>query len=106
MNYVYATVIIADADKAAAQTVYPDYFNSPASPDGTEPATNWFTSGPFDDTELQDMINNQAWPKKVYFGQDWQAALAQAGLQQVIPAPAPTPLQDPNVIDVVATEVS
>jgi len=82
MNYTFATVIIEDADKVDAQTGYPNYFNSGASADGTQ-ATHWLSSGPFADVELNDIVNDQAWSKKVYFGQDWQAALTAEGLQQV-----------------------
>ena len=89
-DYTYATVIIAAADQAAAQAEYPDYFNAGyyEATEGADPAvaTNYVTSGPFDNTELQDIINNVTWPRKVYFG-DTQAILASLNLKPVESTP-------------------
>lgn len=86
MNYTFATVIIADADKAAAQADLGDgFFNTGLSTDGTEPATHWMSSGPFDNTEMDKICNTVTWPKKIYFGQDWQSAIAAEGLQLCVP---------------------
>lgn len=84
MNYTFATVIVADADREAAQAdLGTGFFNTALSADGTEPATHWMSSGPFDNTELDRIVNSATWPRKVYFGQDWQAALAAEGLALV-----------------------
>ena len=80
MDYTYATVIIAAADQAAAQTEFPDYFNCGLSPTGEAPATNYCSSGPFSNEELDQMVNEAVWVKTIYFGMDTQAALAKAGL--------------------------
>ncbi len=86
MNYTYATVIIAAADQVSAQEQYPEYFNAGFYEDieGADPsiATNYCTSGPFDNTELQSIINDVTWPRKVYFG-DTQAILTELNLKAV-----------------------
>jgi hypothetical protein len=80
-NFTFATVIIADADKAQAQADMGDgFFTVALSADGTEPATHWMSSGPFDNTELDNAVNVYEWPKRIYFGDDWQAAIAAEGL--------------------------
>lgn len=85
-DYTYATVIIAAADQAAAQAEYPDYFHAGyyEAIEGADPtvATNYVTSGPFDNTELADIINDVTWPRKVYFG-DAQQVLAALNLKPV-----------------------
>lgn len=80
MNYTFATVAIAAADQAAAQANYPEYFNTGASETGEAPATHYVTSGPFDNVELSNMLNYEAFRKGVAFGADAQAGLAQLGL--------------------------
>ncbi len=85
MNSTQATVIIADADKAQAQADLSEYqFTVPLSASGEAPATNWMSSGWWYDSQLNDIVNVFTWPKQIYFGSDWQSAIAQAGLQ-VIP---------------------
>ena len=80
-NYTFATVIVADADKAAAQADLGDgFFVTALSADGTEPATHWMSSGPFDNEELNRICNDVAWPRRVTFGQDWQLAIEAHGL--------------------------
>ena len=85
-----ATVIVLAADQAAAQADFPDYFNAPASPDGTAPATHYLTNGYFDDNELDTICNDVLWPRKVYFG-PLDVGLQKAGLMLVHPEPEPAP---------------
>lgn len=90
MNYTYATVIISDADKAQAQADMGEgFFNTPLSATGEEPATNWMSSGPFDNTELDKICNHGegafAWPYQISFGQDWQGFVDYLGLKVVYP---------------------
>ena len=81
-NFTFATVLIAAADQAQAQADLGDgFFTTPLSATGEAPATNFMSSGPFDNSEMDKICNEVAWPKKVYFGQDWQAAVAAEGLQ-------------------------
>jgi len=83
-DYTFATVIIADADKAQAQSDLGDgFFVTGLSADGSEPATNWMSSGAFANTEMDFIVNEAAWPHKIYFGQDWQAALDAESLKLV-----------------------
>ena len=84
MNYTFATIAIAAADQAAAQEQYPDYFNTGASETGEAPATHYVTSGPFDNVELAAIMNSNDWPKRVAFGADAQAGVAQLGLVLII----------------------
>jgi len=87
-SYTFASAIIADADKAAAQADLSEYqFTAPLSPTGEAPATHWMSSGPWDDTQLEFIVNEATWPSKVYFGTDWQAAVAAEGLMPVVEAP-------------------
>ena len=81
-NFTFATVVIGAADQAQAQADLGDgFFNTPLSATGEAPATNLMSSGPFDNSEMDKICNQVAWPKKVYFGQDWQAAVVSEGLQ-------------------------
>jgi len=83
-DFTQATVIIAAADQAAAQADMGDtVFITGASADGLDPATNYFTSGPWSNDEMDKMANNVTWPKKMYFGTNWQAALAANNLQMI-----------------------
>lgn len=59
------------------------FFTTGLSAAGEAPATNFMSSGPFDNSELDAIVNTHTWPKKMYFGQDWQAAAAAEGLQIV-----------------------
>lgn len=84
MDYTFATVIIAAADQAAAQADLGEgFFVTALSATAEPPATNFMSSGPFDNSEMNKICNEVSWPKKVYFGQDWQAAVAAEGLQLV-----------------------
>ena len=83
-DFTQATVIIKAADQAAAQADMGDtVFIVGASADGLAPATNYVTSGPWSNAEMDQMANDVAWPKKMYFGTDWQAALAANNLQVI-----------------------
>lgn len=83
-NYTYATIIILAADREAAQTLTTDqYFNAGASATGEEPASHYFSSGPFSNEEI-DIISDASF-KKWFRSDDWQNALAGLGLQQIIP---------------------
>lgn len=84
MDYTFATVIIAAADQPQAQAdMGAGFFTVGLSANGLPPATNYMSSGPFNNDELDAVVNVYTWPKKVYFGQDWQAAIAAEGLQLV-----------------------
>ena len=85
-DFTQATVIIKAADQAAAQADMGDtVFIVSASPTGEAPATNYVTSGPWSNAEMDQMANDVVWPKKMYFGTDWQAALAANNLQIITP---------------------
>ena len=111
MDYTFATVVILDKDKAkAVKDMGEGFFTVPLSADGTEPATNWMSSGPFENREL-DMIVNKVkevtteispatetepavtettlvpltWNFKIAFGQDWQGFVDYLGLKVVYP---------------------
>ena len=89
-DYTFATIIVAAQDQAAAQADLGDgFFNTALSPTGEAPATNFMSSGPFDNSEMYTVVNTATWPKTIYFGQDWQAALDAQGLKMVQPAPEP-----------------
>ena len=83
-NFTQATVIIAAADQAAAQAdMGTEVFNTGASPTGELPATNYFTSGPWSNTEMNQMANSVTWAKLMYFGTDWQYALSDNNLVMI-----------------------
>jgi hypothetical protein len=83
-DFTQATVIVAAVDQAAAQADMGDtVFTTGASPKGKLPATVYFTSGPWSNDEMSKMANDVMWPKKMYFGTDWQAALAANNLQMI-----------------------
>lgn len=89
-NFTQSTVIILAADQAAAQAdMGADFFTTGASPTGELPATNYFTSGPWSNTEMNQMANSVTWPKLMYFGKEWQEALAVNNLQMVVSNVAP-----------------
>lgn len=85
MDYTYSTIIIAAADQESAQKLLNDatLFIAPASADGQPPATNFFTSGPWDNSQMDLITNVATWPKKVR-SPDWQTALAGEGLQTIV----------------------
>jgi len=83
-NFTQSTVIIAAQDQAAAQAdMGADFFTTGASPDGAEPASHFFSAGPFSNEELNNIANKVNWPKLMYFGKDWQEALAVNNLQMI-----------------------
>lgn len=85
-NWVSATVLIAAADQKGVQTALkdPSLFVTPASPTGQEPATSFFTSGPFA-TSLMDEMTRKAFPYDIKVRDpDWQAALAGEGLKMIV----------------------
>ena len=87
MNYTFATVVIPDVAKGEALVDLGEgFFASPLSATGEEPATHWMSSGPFNNDEMNTICNEAVWPKFIYFGQDWQAALESQKLKLVIPA--------------------
>ena len=83
MSYTQATVIIAAADQAAAQVDFPGSFNSGfyEATEGADPtvATNYVCAGLWTDEDLSKVVNDVAWPRKVYFG-DVQTALTTLNL--------------------------
>lgn len=84
-DYTFASVIVSAADRQQAQADLGDgFFNTSLSPTGEAPATNFMSSGPFNNSELNIVVNTASWPKKVYFGQDWQAAISAEELQMVV----------------------
>jgi hypothetical protein len=83
-DFTQATVIIKAGFQAAAQADMGDtVFITAASADGLEPETHYFTSGPWSNEEMDKMANDVSWSKKMYFGTDWQSALAANNLQMV-----------------------
>ena len=96
MSYTQATVIIAAADQAAAQVDFPGSFTSGfyESVEGADPtvATNYVCSGLWADEDLSKVVNDVAWPRKVYFG-DVQATLDLLNLK-----PVEAPLDSQSVV--------
>jgi hypothetical protein len=81
----FASVFIpASAQAAAQQDLGEGYFTAPLSADGTAPATHYWSTGYWLNTELDFICNEATWPKTVKFG-DAQAALASMGLQPCTP---------------------
>ena len=88
-NWVSATVLIQAADQKGVQTALkdPTLFVTPASPTGQEPATAFFTSGPFA-TSLMDEMTAKSFPFNIHVRDpDWQVALAGEGLQMIVVDP-------------------
>lgn len=87
-NSTFANVFVAAAGQAAAQADMGEgYFTAPLSADGSAPATHYWSTGYWLDSELDFIVNEAAWPKTVKFG-DASQALADMGLQPVIETPA------------------
>jgi hypothetical protein len=83
----FANVFIAAADQEQAQSeIGEGYFTAPLSADGTAPATHYWSTGYWLDSQLDFICNEATWPKTVKFG-DAQAALAEMGLQPVVETP-------------------
>ena len=88
-NWTTATVIVAAADQKTAQDFSQDCngcFISPASADGSEPATHFFTNGMWDNDTLELLANQEDFPRVIRFGSNWAAALEKEGLQYIRPA--------------------
>lgn len=84
-TFTYLTIIVADADRATAQAdLGTGFFNTAASATGAEPASHWFTSGPFENAEVDRIADEVTWAKRIRSA-DWQAALASCGLQMIVP---------------------
>ena len=82
MNSTLATVIINDTDKQQAQSdMGEQFFNTPLSPTGELPATNWMSSGWFLNQELDKICNNVTWIYKIAFGNDWKSSIDNFGLK-------------------------
>ena len=84
--HTQATVIIATADQDAAQADFPGSFTSGfyQATEGADPAvaTHYVCSGLWTDEDLSRVVNDVAWPRRVYFG-DVQAALDSLNLKPV-----------------------
>jgi len=86
-NYTFATVIIADADKAAAQADLGEgMFTVPLSASGLAPATHWMSSGAFYDDQLAFIEHEASWDSTIALTQDWETVIAEEGLQMVTDA--------------------
>ena len=84
MNSTNLTIIISAADQAAAQAdTSLDYFIHGASPTGAEPATHYFSSGFFSNSEVDQINNVVTWDSMIRCP-EWQMALAAEGLQAVV----------------------
>ena len=84
MNSTNLTIIISAADQAAAQAdTSVDYFIHGASPTGAEPATHYFSSGFFSNSEVDKINNVVTWDSMIRCP-EWQMALAAEGLQAVV----------------------
>jgi hypothetical protein len=85
MNSTFSSVFITSEDQAAAQADLGEgYFTAPLSADGTAPATHYWSTGYWLDSQLDFIVNEATWPKTVKFG-DAQAALAEMSLQACTP---------------------
>lgn len=83
-NYTYATVIVSIENQAKAQEIAgADTFITGLSPNGLQPATHFVTSGPFDNDQL-NQLTDANWKKTIRFGDDWQSAINELNLNQVI----------------------
>lgn len=70
MDYTFATVIVTSPNQSAMQTLVGDgYFTAGYSADGTAPATHYVSSGPFDNSVLNMIVNSDI-PKQVNFGNE------------------------------------
>jgi hypothetical protein len=76
----------AQYQAAAQQDLGEGYFTAPLSADGTAPATHYWSTGYWLDSQLDFIVNEATWPKTVKFG-DAQAALASMGLMPVVEDP-------------------
>lgn len=80
----FANVFVAAADQAEAQADMGDgFFTAQLSETGLAPATYFWSTGYFLDSELDKIVNDVAWPRTVKF-EDADQALSSMGLQPVI----------------------
>lgn len=83
MNYTHITVIVKSENRVNAQELTSSgYFNAEASADGLAPATHYFMSGPFNNDEVDALVNAPF--EKWIRSEDWQGALAGLGLMPVV----------------------
>jgi len=79
----FASVFVPAADQAAAQADMGEgFFTAALSADGSEPATYYWSSGYFESSELDHIVNEATWAHTVKFD-DVNTALAAMGLQAV-----------------------
>ena len=79
----FASVFVPAADQAAAQADMGEgFFTAALSADGSEPATYYWSSGYFESSELDHIVNEATWAHTVKFD-DANTALAAMGLQPV-----------------------
>jgi hypothetical protein len=84
MSSTYATVVIEAQYQAAAQADTTDlHFIVGYSSDGLEPVTNYVDSGWWFNEERDTIVNDDTWPKQVFFGDDLQTVLTDLGLTLV-----------------------
>ena len=82
MSSTYATVAVPAENLTEAQEQFPSFFTAAMSPTGEAPATHFVSSGYYLDTELDVLVNDVTWPRRVVFG-DTQEALVKLGLMAV-----------------------
>lgn len=82
----YATVIIeaADLEQASSDLSDENLFSIRLSESGQEPATHYAASGWFLNEQLDYIANQELWARTVRFGDDLDAHLTDAGLQQIV----------------------
>lgn len=83
MTSTFATVVIPSESQAAAQADLHGHFTAAYAADAAGPATHYVSSGFFFDTELDMIVNEAEWTKRVRFG-DAVVALADLGLVPVV----------------------
>lgn len=75
MNSTFASIfVIADNQEAAQSELGTGFFTTPLSETGQAPATHYWSTGYFLDSELDTVVNDSTWLLRVKFG-DAQAAL-------------------------------
>lgn len=83
MNSTFANVFVSSEEQKAAQADLGEgYFTAPLSETGNAPATHYWSTGFWYDSELDYIVNEATWSKVVKFG-DAQAALQSMNLQSV-----------------------
>lgn len=89
-SYTYATIILPLSSQAQAQLLFgtdgvpnTNIFDNGLSATGELPATHFIASGPFDNDQLNLLVNDITIEKKVYFGDDGFNAIAAEGLKQI-----------------------